>query len=82
MSIKALQDYTFVSKYARHLPDKKRRETWLKTILARSGSFAEKFPEVAKEWDYKKNCDLKPQQVTPHSEKKVWWKCLKGEGYE
>ena len=32
MSIKALQDYTFVSKYARHLTDKKRRETWSETV--------------------------------------------------
>jgi len=55
--------------------DKKGRETWSKTILDRSGSFAEKFPEIAKQWNYKKNGDLKPQQVTPHSHKKVWWIC-------
>ena len=30
MSIKALQDYTFVSKYARHLPDKKEEKHGLK----------------------------------------------------
>ena len=28
MSLKALMDYTFVSKYARWIPEKKRRETW------------------------------------------------------
>jgi ribonucleoside-triphosphate reductase len=28
MSLKSLQDYTFTSKYARYLPEKKRRETW------------------------------------------------------
>jgi ribonucleoside-diphosphate reductase alpha chain len=28
MSLKALSEYTFVSKYARYLPEKKRRETW------------------------------------------------------
>lgn len=32
MSIKALQDYTFVSKYAQWLPEKKRRETWSETV--------------------------------------------------
>lgn len=32
MSIKALQDYTFYSKYAKHIPELKRRETWKETI--------------------------------------------------
>ena len=28
MSLKSLMEYTFVSKYARYLPEQKRRETW------------------------------------------------------
>ena len=36
------------------------------------------FPEIAKEWDYEKNGDLKPTDVTKGSDKKVWWKCKKG----
>jgi hypothetical protein len=28
MSVRELQDYTFVAKYARWIPEKKRRETW------------------------------------------------------
>ena len=32
MSIKSLMDYTFVAKYARWIPDKKRRETWHETV--------------------------------------------------
>jgi ribonucleoside-triphosphate reductase (thioredoxin) len=32
MSIKALQDYTFSAKYARYLPDKKRRETYKESV--------------------------------------------------
>ena len=36
------------------------------------------FPEIAKEWDYEKNGDLKPTDVTKGSDKKVWWKCEKG----
>ena len=35
-------------------------------------------PELAKEWNYAKNGDLRPDQVVPGSEKKVWWKCSKG----
>ena len=30
------------------------------------------FPEVAKEWNHKKNGDLKPSEVSFGSHKKVW----------
>ena len=57
MSIKALQDYTFVSKYARHLTDKKRRETWFETVDRVKQMMLEKyadFPDVHEdiEWAY------------------------------
>ena len=32
-------------------------------------------PEIAAEWNYEKNGDLKPDQVTAKSEKRVWWRC-------
>lgn len=32
MSIKALSDYTFVAKYARYMPEKKRRETYKESV--------------------------------------------------
>ena len=32
MSVRELQDYTFVSKYARWIPEKKRRETWNEAV--------------------------------------------------
>ena len=35
-------------------------------------------PDLAKEWNYEKNGDLSPTEVTIHSNKKVWWKCSKG----
>lgn len=31
-------------------------------------------PQLAKDWDYKKNT-IKPDEITAHSNKKVWWKC-------
>ena len=40
------------------------------------------FPEVSKEWDYEKNGDLKPTDVSKGSDKKVWWKCKKGHTWE
>ena len=36
-----------------------------------------KFPEIAKEWHPTKNGELKPENITPRSGKKVWWQCSK-----
>lgn len=40
------------------------------------------YPELVKEWDYKKNKDLLPQQFSSGSNKKVWWKCKNGHSWE
>jgi starvation-inducible outer membrane lipoprotein len=37
-----------------------------------------KNPEIARQWHPGKNGDLAPENVTPNSKKKVWWKCDKG----
>lgn len=39
-------------------------------------------PEIAKEWNYEKNGNLKPENFTPNSNKKVWWKCQKGHEWQ
>jgi len=39
-------------------------------------------PELAKEWDYEKNGNITPDNVTAGSEKKVWWKCKKGHEWQ
>ncbi len=36
-----------------------------------------KYPEIAEEWDYKKNYPVKPEDVLPKSGIKRWWKCPK-----
>lgn len=36
------------------------------------------YPDKSIEWDYEKNGDLKPTDVTAHSSKKVFWKCKYG----
>ena len=41
-----------------------------------------KNPELAKEWNYERNGDLKPEDVTASSGKKVWWKCNKGHEWQ
>ena len=39
-------------------------------------------PTLAKEWNYEKNGDLRPVNVTANSHKKVWWKCSKGHEWQ
>ena len=51
--------------------------------LPRPGeSFADLFPEVAKEWHPTRNGDLRPGQVRPGSGKTVWWQCALGQEWE
>jgi len=57
MSLKSLMDYTFVSKYARWIPEKKRRETWNEAVDRVKQMMLEKYadkPEVLPEveWAY------------------------------
>ncbi len=40
------------------------------------------FPEITKEWHQTKNEPLLPEYFTPGSNKKVWWKCNKGDDHE
>lgn len=39
-------------------------------------------PFLANEWNIDKNNDLKPSDVLPYSNKKVWWKCIKGHEWQ
>ena len=39
-------------------------------------------PALAKEWNYEKNGELKPEQFTANSNKKIWWKCSKGHEWQ
>ena len=39
-------------------------------------------PELAAEWNYGKNGDLKPDEVSPGSQKKVWWICPRGHEWQ
>ena len=45
MSLKALQDYTFVSKYARYNEELKRRETWDEAVGRVKNMHFEKYPQ-------------------------------------
>ena len=39
-------------------------------------------PEVALEWNYIKNGNMKPENFAANSPKRVWWKCSKGHEWQ
>lgn len=39
-------------------------------------------PDIAREWNYEKNGELKPYNVKCQSNKKVWWRCNKGHEWQ
>jgi len=45
-------------------------------------SISNLFPEIAEEWNEEKNGELTPENTTPGSSKKVWWKCENGHEWE
>jgi Probable Zinc-ribbon domain/Protein of unknown function (DUF559) len=49
---------------------------------APGSSFAGLFPDVAKEWHPTRNAPLTASQVTPASNKVVWWQCARGHEWE
>ena len=44
MSVAELQNYTFVGRYARWIPEKKRRETWKESVDRVKNMMLEQFP--------------------------------------
>lgn len=46
-----------------------------------SNSLAEKCPDILNLWDYEKNKDICPQDVSIHAKKIVWWKCDRGHSW-
>ena len=53
----------------------------METILL-SNSLVEKCPEILELWDYEKNKDIRPQDVSIHHKKKIWWKCDRGHSWQ
>lgn len=44
--------------------------------------FASQYPQLASQWDRKKNGALTPEMVTSNSNRRVWWRCEKGHSYQ
>ncbi|MEY8350928.1 zinc-ribbon domain-containing protein [Bacillus cereus] len=45
------------------------------TFLEKKNSIAITHPELAKDWDFKKNGELKPEHFSAGSKMEVWWRC-------
>ena len=54
---------------------KQRAITAKATHVKRSGSLAQKCPELLLDWDFNKNTDYSPDSITANCRYKVWWKC-------
>ena len=50
--------------------------------VAPETSLAAVCPEVAAEWDFEKNAPLRPTDVLPGSDRRVWWRCGKGHSWK
>lgn len=54
----------------------------LREHIEKNDSLLHQNPRLAKEWNYEKNGNLKPEHVTINSDKKVWWICEKGHEWQ
>lgn len=54
----------------------------LRTYTEKENSISQSAPLLASEWNYEKNKNLKPEQFTVGSGKKVWWKCKNGHEWQ
>lgn len=50
--------------------------------VVKSNCLATINPELSGEWHPTKNGEVTPENVTPESSKKVWWKCPEGDDHE
>ena len=54
----------------------------LREYTEKEGSISVLNPEIAKEWNYEKNGNLKPEFFAANSNKKAWWKCSEGHEWQ
>jgi len=54
---------------------------WSAKQIGNDNNLEFKFPEIAREWHPKRNKDVTPDKIAPHSNKFFWWVCDKGHEY-
>ncbi len=52
-----------------------------KQVVAGYNDLATAFPQLAAQWDREKNAPLTPADVTPYSNRALWWRCDQGHSY-
>lgn len=63
--------------------DRDKVEIWSNYInLIKENSLKTMYPEIAIQWNEKRNGKLKPEHVSWGSKKKVWWICKEGHEWE
>lgn len=55
--------------------NEQRRNNFMEEVIERQGSLADNYPDLIEEWDFERNNDCNPTQMSCGSEEKVWWKC-------
>lgn len=53
-----------------------------KVVLPGVNDLASLRPDLMAEWDFQKNGDLNPRQITAASHRKAWWKCNLGHEWQ
>ena len=59
-----------------------RIQTYKQTKIRQNGSLQNNNPILAAQWNFDKNIDLTPEDVTCQSIIKVWWRCEKGHEWQ
>lgn len=47
-------------------------------LIQGANDLATTMPEIAAQWDYERNGELRPENVMAGSDNRVWWKCSRG----
>lgn len=55
--------------------DKTRQKTRRNNLIKKGNSLSEKRPDLLKEWNYKRNSNINPDNIPYGSGTKVWWIC-------
>lgn len=53
-----------------------------RSLLKGFNDLKTRYPDVAREWNYKKNVDLFPEDILPGSHERVWWICSQGHEWQ
>ena len=53
-----------------------------KRLLSGFNDMATLYPKLASEWNYAKNGDLRPNEISAGSQKRVWWVCPRGHEWQ